>query len=238
MHTENVAYWDVDTELEGYLAYNAFEAGKRPAVLVAHAWGGQTDFERGKAEALAGLGYVGFALDMFGKGVVGSGPEENTKLIEPFVADRAMLRTRILAGLNTVRDLDMVDRGRIAAIGFCFGGLCVLDLARSDAKVLGVASFHGLLMPPGLDDNPDRVAPKVLVMHGDQDPFTPPDQVRSFQEEMTALGIDWQMLVFGGEVHAFAHKDAEDPALGNRYSERADRRSWAALCAFLDELFD
>jgi dienelactone hydrolase len=237
MHTANVSYAHVDVELEGYLAYDPVVDGRRPAVLIAHAWAGQTDFERRKAEHMARLGYAAFAIDMYGKGVVGSDRHENARLIQPFLADRALLRDRIRAACDAVRDFDVVDPSRVAAIGFCFGGLCVLDLARSGAPVRGVVSVHGLLGPPGLAGAPARMAAKVLALHGSDDPFVPPEHVQAFAAEMTALAADWQMHVYGGERHAFTHREAEDPEIGNRYSPRAERRAMRAIADFLGEAF-
>ncbi|MGR8952949.1 MAG: dienelactone hydrolase family protein, partial [Gammaproteobacteria bacterium] len=131
--SNTVNYMDGDTVLEAFFAYDDAVAGRRPAVLINHAWGGRDQFVANKANKLAELGYVGFALDMYGKGVLGSGPEENAKLMQPFIDERAKLQKRIGASLAAVRLLPWVDDKKIAAIGFCFGGLCVLDLARSGA---------------------------------------------------------------------------------------------------------
>ncbi len=236
MHSEPIVYWDQDTELEGYLAYDPALVGPRPLVLIAHAWFGQTDFERRKAEELAMLGYAGFALDAFGKGVIGHTNEQCTALVSPFFADRAQLRSRLLAGLHVARALDVVDPRRIAAIGFCFGGLCVLDLARAGTELRGVVSFHGLLDPAHLADNPTRIGARVLVEHGFEDPLAPPEKLLTFAAEMTGLGADWQLHVHGHAAHAFTHAAAENPAAGNRYDPRADARSWRSMRDFLAEV--
>ena len=236
MHTENVSYVDRDLELEGYLAYDPVQQGPRPAVLVAHTWGGQTDFERRKAEGLARLGYVGFALDLYGKGVSGGSNEESARLMQPFLDDRTLLRRRAEAALVVVRQLPLVAADRIAAIGFCFGGLCVLELARGGAGLRGVVSFHGLLhAEPELPARrPMRT--KVLALHGELDPFVPPPVVQAFWQEMTAAGADWQMVVYGRAKHAFAHPEAADPAIGNVFDAAAERRSWQAMAVFLAEV--
>lgn len=237
METQKLRYRDGDGDLEGTLVYDGGIPGKRPLVLVAHAWAGQSDLERGKAAKLAELGYVGFALDMYGRGVLGKDAAENSALMTPFMEDRALLRRRIQAGLAAARAHELVDPARVGAIGFCFGGLCVLDLARSGAELTGVVSFHGLLGAPGLGDNPERISAKVLALHGHDDPMVQPDKVAAFAAEMTGLGVDWQVHVYGGTMHAFTNPAANDPGFGTVYSARADRRSWAAMTDFFAEIF-
>ncbi len=237
MNVDKINYRDGDTELQGHLAYDPGIAGKRPLVLVSHAWAGQGDFERDKAEALADLGYVGFALDMYGKGVRGQSIAENSKLMQPFVEDRARLRQRMRAGLDAAREHALVDGARVAAIGFCFGGLCALDLARSGADVRGVVSFHGLLKPPELTDNPETISAKILALHGHDDPMVPPEAVAAFAREMSAAGADWQIHIYGGTMHAFSNPAANDPGFGTVYQADADRRSWVSMKNFLGELF-
>ena len=179
MQERKVEYRHENTLLEGFLAHDG-KAGKKPTVLVAHAWAGRSPFEDDKARALAGLGYVGFALDMYGKGVLGTSAEENSALMTPLLQDRARLQSRLHAALAAVRAQPEVDPERVAAIGFCFGGLCVLDLARTGADVLGVASFHGLLTAPG-NTSGTAISSKVLVLHGHDDPMVPVSQVNEFE---------------------------------------------------------
>lgn len=233
MRIEKIAYREGNTELEGHLALPAYDTAKKPLVLVAHAFRGQSDFERDKAEALAELGWAGFALDLYGKGVLAANVEEGSKLMRPFLDDRALLRRRMLAGLEAVRSHPRVDAGRIAAIGFCFGGLCVLDLARAGADVRGVVAFHGLFHPTGLPPEPIRA--KVLALHGWDDPMAKPDQVLAFAEEMSEAGVDWQLHAYGGTKHAFTNPAADDDARGTVFEPKADRRSWNAMRSFLDE---
>ena len=236
MKTEKIEYSDNGVTLEGYLAYDDSVQGPRPAVLISHAWAGRTEFECQRAEALAKLGYAGFALDMYGKGVLGSTNEENTALMMPFIENRASLRQRITAGLNTLSGLDMVDSSKIGAIGFCFGGLCVLDLARSGADVKGVVSFHGLLNAPDNLAN-EAIKAKVLVLHGQDDPMAPPEQVAGFQKEMSDAGVDWQLHAYGNTVHAFTNPGANDPGFGTVYNADADKRSAIAMKNFFEEVF-
>ncbi len=236
MHSENVEYSHNGTKLEGFFAHDDSSAGERPGVLICHTWAGRDDFVIEKAHKLAARGYAAFALDMFGKGVLGAGPEENQKLIQPFMEDRALLRDRMLAGLMTLANQSVVDADCIAAIGFCFGGLCVLDLARSGADVRGVVSFHGLLRPSGLPAQP--VKSKVLALHGYADPMATPQELAHFCSEMTEAGADWQAHAYGNVKHAFTNPQANNPEMGTVYDSTADRRSWQAAYNFLDEVFD
>lgn len=229
-------YQDDAVQLEAFIAYDDAVAGRRPAVLINHAWRGRDAFVEQKAVRMAELGYVGFALDMYGKGVLGNSVEENAALMQPFIDDRTMLQKRIFAALSVVKELPWVDSGKIAAIGFCFGGLCVLDLARTGADIQGVVSFHGLLgAPENLTGT--RIAAKLLVLHGHDDPMVPPEQVSALQEELTAAGADWQVHVYGHTMHAFTNPVANDPDFGTVYQADAERRSWNSMTAFLQELF-
>ena len=234
--SNTVNYLDGDVLLEAFFAFDDAVSGRRPAVLVSHAWGGREEFVANKARKLAELGYVGFALDMYGKGVLGSSTEENAKLMQPFMNSREILQKRIQAALNVVKLMPWVDDSNCAAIGFCFGGLCVLDLARTGADVKGVVSFHGLL---GAPDNlrGHAIKAKVLVLHGHDDPMVPVEQVIAFEQEMTTAGADWQLHTFGNTMHAFTNPVANNPGFGTVYQPDADRRSWLAMENFLTEIF-
>ena len=233
--TRTVEYKDGDAEFEAYMAWEEGNDPK-PGVLVSHAWGGRSDFEDGKADRLAELGYVGLAIDLYGKGRRGSNKEENAALMQPLLDDRALLQRRMSLAVDQLRKQKEVDAARIAAMGFCFGGLCVLDLARTGADVCGVASFHGLFGKPGNTDG-NRIQAKVLVMHGWDDPMATPDQVVTLTEELSEMGADWQMHAYGKTVHAFTNPAAADPDFGTVYRADADRRSWNALQLFLAEIF-
>lgn len=233
--SNTVGYLDGDILLEAYFAFDDALEGQRPVVLVCHAWGGRDEFVAEKARKLAELGYVGFAVDIYGKGVTGSGPEENARLMQPFMDDRALLQKRILAALSAVKLLPWVDEKRIAAIGFCFGGLCALDLARSGADIVGVVSFHGLLIPPSLPTK--KIMAKVLVLHGNDDPMVPVDHVLALASELTDSCEDWQIHTYGHTMHAFTNPVANNPDFGTVYNKYADKRSWQSLLSFLDEVF-
>jgi len=236
IHVEQLEYRHGDVVLEAHVAWDEAVSGPRPGVLVSHAWGGRSEFEDRKAERLAELGYVGFALDMYGKGVSGSSPEENSRLMAPFLDDRKLLQDRMGVALDQLRAQAHVDADRIAAIGFCFGGLCVLDLARSGADLRGVVSFHGLLEPPGNTDG-NRMIAKALLLHGWKDPLATPDKVLALSEEMEALGADWQLNAYGNAVHAFTNPAAQDAANGMFYDPVVERRAFDSMWMFLNEVF-
>jgi len=237
IQTKTIDYQDGNTELQGYLAWDDASDGKRPGVMVSHAWRGRADFENAKAEELARLGYVGFALDLYGKGVQGDSVEENSALMQPFLDDREMLQKRLQGSLDVLGSQDEVDASRLGAIGFCFGGLCVLDLARIGADLNGVVSFHGLFGSPG-NTAENKIKARVLVLHGWDDPMATPDQVVTLGEELTRMGADWQIHGYGNTMHAFTNPDANDPDFGTVYQPDADRRSWNAMQNFLSEIFD
>ena len=235
--TRHFDYHDEDQHFDAFLA-SAPGALSRPTVLVAHAWGGRSPFEEGRAEALAELGFTAVAIDLFGKGVRGNSKEENAALIRPLMADRALLQRRMIAALEAARAQPEVHSAKIAAIGYCFGGLCVLDLARIGTDVFGVASFHGLLAPPANLAPAPRISTRVLVLHGYDDPMAPPEAMQALARELTAAGADWQIHAYGHTLHSFSVPGREDPELGVRYNATAERRSWHALREFLGELFD
>ena len=235
MKTEQIEYTDHETTCIAHVAYDDQISGLRPAVLIAHAWGGRTSFEDQKAEALAKLGYVGFALDIYGNGQLGHSKEENSALMTPFLQNRTLLQQRLNAGLQAAQQLDVVDSTKMAAIGFCFGGLCVLDMARAAADLKGVVSFHGLLNAP--EPSPSAIQTKVLVLHGHDDPMVPAEAVLDFEKEMTAAGADWQLHAYGGTMHSFTNPAANDPDFGTVYNKKADERSWHAMKHFFEEIF-
>jgi len=232
-----IEYQHDGVTLEAFMAWDDGHAGPRPGVLVSHAWGGRGDFECDKARELARLGYCGLAIDVYGKGVRGSNPEQNAKLMQPLLDDRPLLQARMAAALATLRAQAEVDARRTAALGYCFGGLCVLDLARSGADVAGVVSMHGLFHAPG-NTAGTPIRAKVLALHGHDDPMVPVEAVQALQTELTAAGADWQIHVYGGTMHAFSNPAANAPDHGTVYNAAADRRSWNSTRDFLAEVLD
>ena len=222
--------------LEGFLAYDDAINVAKPGVIIVPAWAGRSNFECDKARKLATKGYVGFACDLYGKGILGKSVEENSALMKPFLDDRAMLQSCLVKILETLQTQTEVDESNIAAMGFCFGGLCALDLARIGADLKGVVSFHGLFGAPGNTEG-NKIKTKVLALHGHEDPMVPVEAVSDLQNELVAAGADWQIYVYGDTMHAFTNPVANDPSFGTVYSEKADKRSWQTLLNFLEEIF-
>lgn len=238
LKTEYIEYRDGDTVLEAYIAYDEDAAGKKPCVLIGHDWTGRREYACAAAERMADLGYVGFAADVYGKGVFGKegDAEGNTALMMPFVEDRQLLRRRMQAALVAARALSQVDDSNIGAIGYCFGGMAVLELARSGADVKGVASVHGLL-GQGEASN-QEIQASVLCLHGHDDPMVSPEQVLAFETEMTTAKVDWQVHVYGGAKHAFTNPAANNPGFGTVFNQTANIRAEQALANFFRELFE
>jgi len=238
LHTEAVEYKDGDAVLEGYLAYNNSTAtGKRPGVLIVHQWMGLTDYEKKRAEMLAQLGYVVFCADIYGKGIRPQDTQTASAQAGKYKSDRALLRERANAGLAVLEKNDLTDTKRVAAIGYCFGGTTVLELARSGADIAGVVSFHGGLDSPKPEDG-KNIKCKVLVCHGADDPFNPAKDVTAFENEMRDSKVDWQLIKYGGAVHSFTQWNAgNDNSKGAAYNEKADKRSWQDMKQFFTEIF-
>ena len=237
VHTETVVYKHGDTTLEGFLAYPEDTNRPLPGVLVVHDWGGPGPYARHRAEQLAEIGYVAFAIDMYGQGVRPTTTEEKARQAGIYRADRAFMRARARAGFDVLLADPRVDAKRVAAIGYCFGGGTALELARSGAPLAGVVSFHGNLDTPNPTDA-KAIKAKILVCHGADDPYVPVEQVSAFQKEMKDAGVDYQLIAYGGAVHAFTQKEAgNDNSKGAAYNEAADRRSWQAMRSFFAEIF-
>lgn len=238
VRTEAVNYKQGDTKLVGYLAYDDTLKSARPAVLVVHEWWGLNDYVKRRTEQLAALGYIAFAADIYGNGIVARDPQEAGALAGKFKGgDRKLLRERAIAALQVLRVHPLTDKQRMAAIGYCFGGTTVLELARSGTALAGVVSFHGGLDAPNPDDAMN-IKSKVLVPHGADDPNVPVSQVLAFQEEMRKAKVDWQMVSYGGAVHSFTNPaSGSDPSRGVAYNEKADKRSWEHMKVFFAEIF-
>jgi dienelactone hydrolase len=231
-----VEYKHGESALKGYLAYDDAIGGQRPGVLVVHEWWGLNDYVKKRAEQLAGLGYIAFAVDMYGKGVSTGDRKEAASLAGQF-RGKPLMRHRTQAGLTVLAENKRVDPKRIAAIGFCFGGTAVLELAYSGADLLGIVSFHGGLTMPKPEDM-NKIKAKVLVLHGAEDPVAPSEKAVAFQESMRKAGVDWQMIFYGGAVHAFSNPAAgNDKTRGAAYDKKAARRSWQHMQMFFEEIF-
>jgi len=233
-----VEYSQGGTTLEGFHAYDDEIEGKRPSVLIIHQWTGLTDYEKMRARMLAEMGYNVFAADVYGKGIRPEPPAAGGEAGK-YKADRELYRARMLAGLEILKADERTDVSRIAAIGYCFGGTGVLELARAGTDIAGVVSFHGGLgSAPGIEAKEGAIPAKVLVLHGAVDPHVPADEVAAFQAEMVAAEADWQFVSYGGAVHAFTQKMAgDDPSKGAAYDARADARSWEDMQQFFAEIF-
>jgi len=235
--TKIVEYKQGDTVLEGYLAWDGAKSVKRPGVLVVHEWTGINAHIRQRTEMLAKLGYVAFAADIYGKGVRPAVQADAAKTAGIYKNDRALMRARATAGLEELKKQKFVDPQRLAAIGFCFGGTTVLELARDGADVNGIVSFHGGLSTPTPQDA-RNIKGRVLALHGADDPFVKADEVAAFQDEMRKAAVDWQFISYGNAVHSFTNKDAgSDNSKGAAYNEKADKRSWQAMKDFFAEVF-
>lgn len=230
-----VDYKDGDQVLEGYLSYDD-AGGKKPVVVVVHEWMGLNDYAKKRADMLAKEGYLAFAADIYGKGIRAKDTKEAGELSSKFKNDRALLRRRIQAAVNTAKMQPKADSSKVAAIGYCFGGTAVLELARSGADVKGVVSFHG-----GLDNpNPpsQNIKAKVLALHGADDPFVPLKAVHEFEDEMKKSKADFEVTLYSGAVHSFTNPESgNDPSKGIAYNAEADHRSWIAMNDFLREIF-
>jgi len=232
--TKSIDYTHGGVQLQGYLAYDDAIEGKRPGVLVVHEWWGLNEYANGRARQLAELGYVAFALDMYGKDVIAKDREEAAKMSNAFKG-KPIIRERAKAGYDMLAKQELVDKSKIAAIGYCFGGTTVLELAYTGADLVGVVSFHGGLVAP---KSGDKFKAKILALHGADDPFVPAAAVDDFEKGMRDSGTDWQLVVYGDAVHTFTNpKAGNDKSTGSAYNAAADRRSWQAMKTFFGEVF-
>jgi dienelactone hydrolase len=237
IQTKTIDYKQGDTTLEGVLVYDDAVKTKRPGILIVHQWLGLTEYEKTRATMLAHLGYVAFCADIYGKGIRPQNVQEAGAEATKYKTDRTLLRARVNAGLDELKKFELVDPARVAAIGYCFGGTTVIELARSGADLLGVVSFHGGLDSPTPADG-KNIKCKVLVCHGADDPFEAPKDLSAFESEMRDNKVDWQLIQYGGAVHSFTQPMAgNDNSKGAAYNERADKRSWEAMQQFFAELF-
>ena len=235
--TKTIEYKQGDTTLEGYLAYDDSFSGKRPGVLIVHQWMGLTDYEENRAAMLANLGYVAFCADIYGKGIRPQNYKDAGAEASKYKTDRALLRLRVNVGLDELKKCELVDTQRVAAIGYCFGGTTVIELARSGAELNGIVSFHGGLDSPTPADG-KNIKCKVLVCHGADDPFEKAEDLAAFEKEMRDADVDWRLIKYGGAVHSFTQPMANGSLPGAKYNARADKRSWADMKSFFAEIFN
>lgn len=234
---DTIEYQVDGTTCAGVLVYDDAWTGTRPAVLVTHDWMGITDRTKKNAEDLVKLGYVAFCVDVYGKGVHPTSVEEASKQAGAFKADRAKLRSRMQGALTVLIASGKADSKRIGAIGYCFGGTSVLELARAGAPIVATVSFHGGLNTP-MPTDAKHITGKILALHGADDPHVPAAEVAAFQEEMRAAKVDWQFVAYGNSVHSFTNQSAgNDNSKGAAYNANADRRSWQAMTDFFAEAF-
>jgi len=236
MQTREISYGPPENNFRGFLATETGRLGPKPVVLIAHTIRGRTDFEEQKALALARQGYTGFAIDLYGNGKQARNPDEAQALMQSLNTNRKLLLSRMLLALETARSLPGADPSCVAGIGFCFGGKCILDLARSGADLAGVASFHGLYDPPGIHPDTPITAP-VLVLHGWDDPLAPPESVVALGQELTRKGARWELVAYGHTGHAFTNPMARDASKGLYYSPEADAKAWARMLGFFKAAF-
>jgi len=238
VQTETVEYSDGDVTLQGFVAWDPDRVQQSaPGVLVVHQWMGLTEYEQSRCRQLADLGYVAFALDIYGKGVRPSNPQEAAEFAGIYKKDRALYRRRLNLGLEQLKNRKAVDSTKLAAIGYCFGGTGALELARSGAQIHGVVSFHGGLDSPTPEDG-KKITSRILVCHGADDPFVPVKDIEAFKTELNEAKVDWQMIYYSHAVHSFTQPMAgNDNSRGAAYNKKADERSWAAMRGFFNETF-
>jgi dienelactone hydrolase len=227
---------DGETTCKGvyYTPDNA--SGKLPVILICHAWDGLLQEVHDKAAKLADEGFIAFAIDVYGNGHTEEDFSKLEATLGPYMVNRGLLTQRMLAAVDAAKTIPGADLNRMAAMGYCFGGTAVLDLARSGAQeIKGVVSFHGGLAGNDVD-NPDTIPAKILILHGDDDPLVPAEQVAEFKAEMNSKKADWQLHAYSQTVHAFTRPEANNPDFGAVYNENADRRSWQAMLNFFQEI--
>lgn len=243
MHEETYYYQAEELPCQGFLCYDeTLSPGQRPGILLVHTWLGLDPFMKDKARLLAQQGYVAFCADLYGEGRVASNEEEAASLMSPLFLDRSLLRSRIACAYEAVAKLSTVDSEAIGAIGFCFGGLTVIELLRSGLPVQGVVSFHGVIGAT-LGDRKAKLAParpfkgSLLLLHGHEDPLVTSEEIAAIEREMTLAQIDWQLHVYGQTSHAFTNPDAHSPEKGLQYQERSAKRAWCSMELFFEKLF-
>ncbi|MCK4950468.1 MAG: dienelactone hydrolase family protein [Gammaproteobacteria bacterium] len=237
---KEIVYQDGDTVLKGYLAYDDIYKGKRPAVLVVHEWWGHNDYARKRARMLAGLGYTALAVDMYGDGKQASHPDDAGKFAGEAKKNMNTARTRFLSAMNLLTNQSTVNPDKVAAIGYCFGGGIVLEMARMGVDLDGVVSFHGSLTTRTPAEK-GKIKSRILVMNGADDPFVTKEQIDTFKKEMHKAGADFKFINYPGAKHSFTNPDADTYGkkfnLPLQYNAEVDRKSWSRMQEFFKEIF-
>lgn len=229
--------------MKGFLAYETRDDQPRPGIVIAPAWGGLDDFAREKAIALAEAGYIAFAADIYGEGVSATHDDHRLQLMLPLFEDRQLLQDRIVGALNELKKQPLTDTRCVGAIGFCFGGLTVLELLRSGADVRGVVCFHALLADTLGEVKAKRlpIADKIkgaaLFLHGHDDPLVSEKEIHTLFDELDEARVDWQFSIYGHTLHGFTNPAAQDPNQGTLYNPLIARRAWLAMVNFFQEQF-
>lgn len=242
MHSETVEYRSGEITMHGHLVHNGSKESPKPAIIVAHAWRGQDDFAREKAKFLAQMGYVGFAADLYGEGKCVDTDEDAFNMMSPLFVNRMELRSRIVAAFKALSAMEVVDSTRIGAIGFCFGGLTVIELLRSGVDIRGVVSFHGLLgnklgeTVAETIPNDGKLKGSILLLHGHLDPLVSQQDINAIKYELTEARVDWQMNIYGEASHAFTNPQANDQHSGLIYNQKTEKRAIAAMENFFKEV--
>ncbi len=235
--TEAVKYTEAGEDFTSYVSYDSKYKGKRPGVLVVHEWWGLDDYTKRRMEMLAKLGYVAFAVDMYGTGKVTDSAEQAKKWMTEVTTDVEWWRERALAGLKRLKQHKLVDKDRLAAIGYCFGGGTVIQLAYGGVDIDGIVSFHGSL-PVAEESSFGKIKTSMLIAHGNADPFVPREIVTKFQDTLDKANADWRMISYGNVKHSFTNPKADSRGMAAlKYDKQADEDSWKAMQVFFDKIF-
>jgi dienelactone hydrolase len=235
--TQTINYQQGGTKLQGFLAYDDAIQGKRPGILVCPEWWGLDDYAKHRAQMLAELGYVAFAVDLYGQGKTTNDPNQAGTWAGALKKNRQLLRERVTAGLEQLKKDERVDAQKTGAIGYCFGGTTAIELGRSGADVRAIVTFHAGLDSPNPADG-KNIKGSILVCHGGNDGFTSEKDLDAFEQEMRENHVDWQINIYGGAVHSFTNPDADKHGIpGIAYNAQADHRSWEAMQRFFNDLF-
>jgi dienelactone hydrolase len=239
VQTKSVTYKDGDTELQGYLAWDDAVQGKRPGVLIVHEWWGLTEYPKMRAEKLAAMGYVAFALDMYGKGKIAQNPKEAGEWAGHMRGDIEQWRKRAMVGLEQLKQAEHVDTAKLAAIGYCFGGSTVIQMGLAGADLKGVVSFHGAI-PSVTSDDFKKDKAKILICHGGADSFVPMENVQNFEKAAKQASVDCRVIVYEGATHSWTNPKADEFGakfgMPVKYHAENDAKSWADMKKFFDDV--